>query len=52
MYYFDVHIQSCKNEAKKKKINIIIKRTFTSLDNEIFNNLYKTLVCPHLGGVW
>ncbi|WP_419614725.1 hypothetical protein [Thiolapillus sp.] len=45
-FSFDVHAQSCINKANK--MIGIIKRTFTFLDKEIFNNLYKALVRPHL----
>ena len=45
-FSFHVHIQSRINKANKK-IGII-KRTFTFLDKEIFNNLYKVLVRPPL----
>ena len=41
-FTFDAHIQSCINKANK--IIGIIKRIFTVLDKEIFNNLYKALV--------
>ena len=45
-FSFDVHIQSCVNKANK--MIGIIKRTFTFLDKEIFSNLDKALVRPHL----
>ena len=45
-FSFDVYIQSCVNKANK--MIGIIKRTFTFLDKEIFSNLDKALVRPHL----
>ena len=40
---FDAHNQNSINKA-----NRIIRRTFTFIDGEIFTNLYKALVRPHL----
>ena len=43
---FDVHIQNSINKANS--MIGIIRRTFTFTDGEIFTNLYKSLVRPHL----
>ena len=43
---FDVHIQNSINKANS--MIGIIRRTFTFIDGEIFTNLYKSLVRPHL----
>ena len=43
---FDAHIQNSFNKANS--MIGIIRRTFTFIDGEIFTNLYKSLVRPHL----
>jgi hypothetical protein len=43
---FDPHIQNSINKANK--MVGLIKRTFTFLDRDTFNKLYKALVRPHL----
>ena len=48
-FSFDVHIQSCINNATKMKGTI--KRTFTFLDKEIFSSLHRALNRPP-SGVW
>ena len=45
-FSFDVHIQSCINQANK--MIGILKRTLTFLDKDIFNYFYRALVRPHL----
>jgi len=43
---FDVHIQNSINKANS--MIGIIRRPFTFIEGEIFTNLYKSLVRPHL----
>ena len=43
---FDAHIQNYINKANS--MIGIIRGTFTFIDGEIFSNLYKSLVRPHL----
>ena len=43
---FDAHIQNCINKANS--MIGIITGIFTFIDGEIFTNLYKSLVRPHL----
>ena len=43
---FDAHIQNKANTSNS--MTGIIRRTFTFIDGEIFTNLYKSLVRPHL----
>ena len=45
-FSFAVHIQTCINKANK--VSVIIARTFTFLDKEIFYNLYKAQVRSHV----
>jgi len=50
---FDAHIQNVINKANK--VLGIIRRTFSYLDKEMFLNLYKGLIRPHLeyaNSVW
>lgn len=50
---FDAHIQAAINKANR--MLGIIRRTFTYLNKEVFLNLYKSLVRPHLeyaSSVW
>ena len=45
---FEEHISTMVG-TKANSIAGLVRRNFAGLDGDLFNRLYKTFVCPHLG---